>query len=227
MKQSQVNLRNALTDKMLAKQDVEDLTPALLGAYTTIGQQIVIPGRPDFCYARLRGNNSEVVEVFNDTVLRRFNWPVKLRWASGRWEVVGRNTAGQPQGFGGYPGLANHAAQHMFYTQTGTNDLMGDDVVWVNKRQWMPLNLTPTNPESMKARVWSDYFMWAGAYHWYPGSDTVDFTSLVPPGGVNSRFVTVYIDGAEVLHYVTGTLFAYTGAIQDPEPLIALPGAGA
>lgn len=225
MRRPHRELQIALHDLLSSKADEQVKVPAAMGAYIGGVKTVTVDKRKDHVYVRLRGNDSEVVEAFNDSVLRAFGIQIFVVREGLQWRVVGKNTGTAPGGgWGGDAYLPNHGNQHSFSGGTGT---AGNDIVWVYKRQFMPLLVAPTSPKTMKAHVFSDYYPWGGAYHWFAEVDTPDLTSLVPAVFMTARFVTAYINGdTGNLAFVTGTSFLATGTITDPSSVVPMPDQG-
>jgi len=223
LSRAQQQIRKAFLGHLAKKQDTPILIPGLLGTYSGGSAVVQVPNRPDYVYVRLRGVQSELVEALNRSVLRSFNLPVLVIREGGHWRVYDVNEAGMSTGGSGQAFLPNHGAQHSF--SGGTGSAQGD-ITWVFKRQFMPLLTRPTAPNSMGVYVESDYFALGGSFVWFAGTGTPQFTSLVPVVSNQALFVTVYLDHNGNLDYITGTSFAYTGSVSDPDGLVPMPAVG-
>jgi hypothetical protein len=82
-----------------------------------------------------------------------------------------------------YSNSGPHAASHMHLFPNG-----GDDVVWIDARQWMPLRVGPAGGLSVrvyKTTVWK-------STGWEEIDDIIDLTSHVP--GTGARYVLIAFD---------------------------------
>jgi hypothetical protein len=101
---------------------------------------------------------------------------------------------------------------------------MGADPVWVFKRQMMPLLPHPAVSGSMGIEIGSDFYYFGGRYHWFASTGTVDFTSYLPTGAMNGKFVTVYIEGdTGNPAYLSGPEFNAVIPPIDPGDYIPIP----
>lgn len=213
-------LHKAMGTVLSGKQDKDILVPALLGAYRSGQPTIIVAGRPDFVYVRLRGNQSEVVQAFNEKVAFHFDLPILVlrdENFSDRWIVHGRDIAQYASWEGSAYGVA-HASSHSF----AGADRTGSDIVWVNKSQYMPLLPRPEASGTMGLWIESDFYYFDGRYHWWPGSGTADLSGFRPTGAMNARYVTVYIDADGNPAGLAGPEFdkVYSG---DPADYISIP----
>jgi len=213
-------LRKAMTSVLSGKQDKDILVPALLGVYKSGNQTIQVADRPDFVWVRLRGNSSEVVQAFNEKVGLHFDLPILVlrdENFNDRWVVHGRDIAQYSNWEGAAYGHA-HATSHSF----AGADYCASDIVWTNKRQYMPLLPRPEASGTMGIWIESDFYYFDGRYHWWPGSGTASLSGFLPTGGMSARYVTVYIDVNGNPASLAGPEFdkVYPG---DPADYISIP----
>lgn len=213
-------LHKAMGAILSGKQDKDILVPALLGAYRNGQPTIIVAGRPDFVYVRLRGSQSEVVQAFNEKVAFHFDLPILVlrdENFSDRWIIHGRDIGQYASWEGSAYGVA-HASSHAF----AGADRTGSDIVWVNKCQYMPLLPRPEASGTMSLWIESDFYYFDGRYHWWPGSGTADLSGFRPTGAMNARYVTVYIDADGNPAGLAGPEFdkVYPG---DPADYISIP----
>lgn len=213
-------LKKAMSAVLSGKQDKDILVPALLGAYRSGVETIVVAGRPDFVWVRLRGSQSELVQAFNEKVGFHFDLPILVlrdEDFSDRWIVHGRDIGQYESWEGSAYGVA-HASSHTFAGASRT----GSDIVWTNKRQYMPLLPRPVASGTMSIWMESDFYYFDGRYRWWPGSGTADLSGFRPTGAMNARYVTVYIDANGNPAGLAGPEFnkVYPG---DPADYISIP----
>lgn len=112
----------------------------LLGL-TIGGSKVVnLPSRAGYVYVRLRDNQSEVIQAYNDKVSPVYDFPVLVQRLGNRWIVAGKDTQ-RYETFGtSAPFLPQHGSQHSFNRDLGT----GGDTVWVYPDQFMPLLVYPS-----------------------------------------------------------------------------------
>lgn len=112
----------------------------LLGL-TIGGSKVVnLPSRAGYVYVRLRDNQSEVIQAYNDKVSPVYDFPVLVQRLGNRWIVAGKDTQ-RYETFGtSAPFLPAHGSQHSFNRDLGT----GADTVWVHADQFMPLLVYPS-----------------------------------------------------------------------------------
>ena len=215
MPEGRKRLEGAMRDLLGGKQDKPRLFPGALGAYVDGVKQLKVQGRPDFVYVRLRGATSEVIHAFNDAVGLHWDLPVLVYrdpLAKHLWRIYARDI-GQYQDWGGASYLPPHGLSHSFVGGTGG----GSDVVWVQKRQFMPLLGRPDTSGSMSVWVEPDYYYWDDLYHYWPGSGTSSLLGSKPTGTHTGRFVTVYLDGdTGILRTLNGVEFDIVYPPADP-----------
>lgn len=219
MPRARKRLEGAVRDLLSQKQDKPRLYPGALGAYVAGVEQIRVPGRSDFVYVRLRTSTSEVVEAFNDAVGLHFDLPVLVYrdpLAKHLWRIYARDI-GQYEDWGGASYLPPHGLSHSFVGGTGG----GSDIVWTQKRQFMPLLARPVASGTMGVWVEPDYYLWDDVYHWWPGSGTSSLAGAKPTGAHNGRFVTIYLDGDDgILGTLNGPEFDIIYPPSDPSVYI-------
>ncbi len=227
-------LSDALEGALVGKENAAEQVPALLGCVIGGQKTIVVNDDPDYVWCRISGNESRRVKAFNQHaggVAQHYDLPVIImrdKLNPSVWKVVGRDVTrypswGQVANYNySSPYLAHHGADHSFSSQAG----MGADPVWVFKRQMMPLLPHPAISGSMGIEIGSDFYYHNGAYRWFASTGTVDFTSYMPTGASNGKFVTVYIDGntGNPAYLDGGEFNAITPPI-DPGTFISIPDA--
>jgi hypothetical protein len=211
--------QRALGGMMGVKQDKLRLIPAICGAYFTTGAKALqVAGRDDFIWARIRDSNSEVIQVFNDTVTAHWDLPILVYRDPNQpdiWKVYGRDVS-RYEDWGDISYLRPHGTQHAF---AGGNT--GSDVAWIFKRQFMPLMTRPNATATMSVWVESDYYYWDGQYKWWPGSGTSDLSGYKPTGAQSAKYLTLYLEGQSgLLEVAVGDEFNVLWPPQNPEAFI-------
>lgn len=218
---NKLRLQRAIKSALDNKQDAPNLIPGLLGTTIKGKPRVKVSGRKGFVYVRLHGNLSETIQAYNDQVLQLYDMPVLVQRVQGKgyhYYVTGKDT-GRYQNWGGNNAqaqYAQHGNQHSFGIGAG-----GSDVVWVFKKQFMPLLLYPYSGTSV--RVADDWYQWGDVYKHFTGS-VINIGTAKPAIIGDSRFVTLYLDGStNTVKGVTGSLFTSTPFPADVTPYINVP----
>lgn len=197
----------ALATILSGKEDRTEYISGALGTYDSAGTQIItVTARPDYVYVTVRGQQSEVIQAFNDKVYLQFGLPVILikdPLQPQSYKILSRDS-GKYQSWGGNAGLVNHGNQHSFSGDTSA----GVDVVYTYKRQMaQPLLCHPQSTLDMTVYVESDFYYWNGSYVRFAGAASASLTPYLPMPGL-LRFVLVYMDGAtNTIQFLQGTDF--------------------
>lgn len=222
MSAAQRRLQRALRRHLDRSEPRAQEYPGLLGTYINDVPYVRVPNRPDFVYVRLHGKQTELIRAFNSEVGDFFDLPVIVRrdrMEPNHYRVIGRNVEAYSN-WGGFSYVPFHGEQHSFTEE----EPGGSDIVWVMKRQFMPLLLRPNAfTGSLRGYVEEDYYLWNDEFkHWDRGT-TVDFGTALPSGNVG-RFITVVLDGdTDSLTYLTGTAFNALLPPTDLFPYIEVP----
>ncbi len=204
-------LRKSLRILLDQKVDKPRLIPAELGAVIKGVQQVKVPNRVGFVYARIRGSDSEIVQAFNETTNYIYGLPVLLRKDKDRYYVEGRDISRYDTWTGGYSNLAPHGRQHSMYG--------GDDIVWIHKKQFTPLGVYPYSGTFV--RVNEDWLMIDDQYIRFTGT-VLNLSNLKPGVPEFARFVTIYYDtNAQSIAGITGSTFSIAGGIEQNVPLLS------
>lgn len=216
-----LRLQRALQSALNRKENVTDTIPGLLGTTINGKQRVKVSNRKGFVYVRLHGNLSETIKAYNDQVLQIYGMPVLVKRVHGKgyhYYVTGKDIGRYPNwgGNNAQAQYAQHGNQHSFGIGAG-----GSDVVWVFKKQFMPLLLYPYSGTAV--RVTDDWYQWGDEYKHFTGS-VVEIGAAKPVILGDSRFVTLYLDGnTNTVKGATGTLFASTPFPADVSPYINVP----
>lgn len=214
-------LEKAVDGMFSNKQDKLDKIPALLGVYIDGVKTIVVAGRPDFVWCRVRGSISDIVMAFNETVGEHWDLPILIVRdpdSAHIYKVHGRDIRIYPDWGGEFYSSRPHGRSHSFGRPEG------NDPVWIYKRQQMALLPRPLTSGTLGIYIEPEFYYFDGTYRWWPGSGTTSLAGFKPTGSVNGRFVTVYIDGdTGNPAYLSGPEFnAYIPPL-DPIEYVSLP----
>lgn len=137
---SRRNLIKALkTQKSKTQQTIQEIYGTL--GIPLNGQKLVdVPERSNYVYVRLRDNQNEVVQAFNNTVATSYDLPVIVHREGNRYTVIGLNASRYQNTWNVVaPYLPNHGNSHSF------SDSGGGDVSWMFSRQFMPALVYPSS----------------------------------------------------------------------------------
>lgn len=174
----------------LRKVDERIRVPANLGLAIGGSRLVEVPTRTGYHYARIRGNLSEVVQVYNAKTSPVYDLPVLISFRNNRWEVEDRDT-GRYQNWGSSAYLPAHGAQHSFDPNSP-----GGDIVWVFDNQMMPLAPIPSGSSGAGNILIEYYPYWSSANHQWQGVGATGTANILAykPTGSNARMVLVYMD---------------------------------
>jgi hypothetical protein len=183
------NLKNALKQQKKQTRRVEQEIYGSLGIPLG-GQRLVeVPGRNGFVYVRLRDNQNEVIQAFNNQVANSYDLPVVVVRNGNRYIIQAVNTERYQNNLNNpAPLLPAHGSSHSF-PQGG-----GADVTWVFSRQMMPGLVYPSQVTGTIVDVASHPLLATdGSWKLVGGTGTI---SLLPyrPTGTNAVMALVYMD---------------------------------
>lgn len=221
MNQGRNRLKRAFKMMLNTKQDRLVLIPALMGAYVNGQKTIVVAGREDFIWCRIRGHESEVVQSLNEVVGQHYDLPILIYRdpnAPDIYKVYGRDVR-QYADWGGLDySTRPHGKSHSF-----GGGQQGYDPVWVYKSQFMPMLPRPTASGSLGIWIEPEFYYFGEQYHWWPGSGTSSLAGYKPTGAFNAKFITVYIDSDGNPNYLHGEEFGAYETVTDYGDYIPLP----
>jgi hypothetical protein len=133
-------LYDALSKKDKQSKPKEIL--GLLGIPLNGRKYVEVPNRGGFVYVRLRDNQNEVIQAYNNKVSPVYDLAVVVVWEGGRNVVKSVDTQryGNIQGNNYSAYLPRHGNSHSFNKAAGG----GGDIVWVDSQQIMPLLAMPS-----------------------------------------------------------------------------------
>lgn len=152
-----------------------------------------VADRPSFVYVRLRTDQNEVVQAFNNTVAPSYGLPVIVQRDGTRYIVLGVDTLRYQNNWtNNAPFLPRHGTTHSFDPNGGG----GGDMVWVYSRQFMPLLVYPSGTFGSSAVSISNHIIQNPLGKWmYVGdTGTANLISYAPPSGAFGVMILVYMD---------------------------------
>ena len=203
---SNPRLRSAFSNIQNNKQDKENLIPGMLGFIIGGVQTVEITSRPGYVYVRLRSNQSEVIQAYNDKVSPVYDLPVLIKRDeidTTRYKIESRDVGryenwGSPTAF-----LPRHGNQHSFSPENGG----GGDIVWVYDRQFTPLEVIPSGSYGARSALIMPDIIYSGA-NWRAagGTGTPDLVAARPTDN-QALLLLLYMNTSMNPGIVTGTLF--------------------
>lgn len=181
---------------------------------------VVVPGRPDYNYARFNRSATETFEVFNKEVSQPVDGtPVLMGeypWQQGLFQVVGIDWATYIQtGWGdSYASLQAHHETHEW-----PNFTPGSDVMNVYMRAITPLRAQAAGSGSTSVIVNAyEYDSATGTNYNWPGLPPISLGPATPPTG-SMRYMGVYLNPTtNTLGVVSGSTTIYTDALEPDRP---------
>jgi hypothetical protein len=174
------------------KQDEINLIPGELGLKLGGGKLVEVPNRPGYVYVRLRSNQSEVVQAFNDKVALVYGLPVLVAIdprLQSRYYIYGRDIGRYVNWGTSSSYLPVHGHSHSF-----NPDSPGNDIVYVYGRQYMPFAVTPSGSSgAMSAWIYPGTMYRNNQWHYAGGTGTPSLTGYKPTGST-ARMVLVFLD---------------------------------
>lgn len=178
----------------------------IAGATINGQRQIDVQGRDGFIYVRLRDNQSEFIQVYNEA-LQNVYWgvPVTVKRQGNRYVTVGKdsqrypewstqqfssNTADvvQPQ----ITDMRRHGGTHSF---DRSNKNGGGDISWIYSRQFLPLLVSPYSATSTNVYIVAQTIRdREGNWKYVGNTGTANLVNYKPTTGGQAYFGLVYID---------------------------------
>lgn len=189
-----------------AKHELE--ISGILGITINGAKTVEVPNRDAFVYVKLRDNQSELIQAFNDKVSPVYGLPVKVKREGNRYIVVGRDTEryGDWQSYSAF--LPRHGNTHSFNLESGG----GGDIVWVYSRQFIPMLSFPSGSLGGPNVIIHPYTLKDLSGNWrYVGPTGTPNLTQYKPTGSDALMVLVYVDSTNGNPYIivnSGTHFA-------------------
>ena len=188
-------LEKSLTEQKKATQQKNLELFGTLGIPLGGQHAVDVIGRPNFVYVQLRTNQNEVIQAFNNQVAQSYGLPVKVVRDSGRYIVLGVDTARYQNNWdNNAPFLPRHGTTHSFDDNGG-----GADITWIYGHQFMPLLVFP-NANSGTAGTANVYISpnvlqtSSGTFSYVGDTGTALLTMYLPTGAAGSIMALVYLD---------------------------------
>lgn len=185
-------LRALEEQKQQTKQEVPEIT-GMLGIPLGGQRRVEVPNRNRYVYVRLRSNQNEVIQAFNDKVAPSYNLPVVLERDGNRYTVVKQDSKRYDNNHNSTsPFLPRHGNTHSFDTESGG----GGDVVWVYPRQFMPSLVLPSGSSGADNVIAASYMLRKndGSWRHVGNTGTASFTPYKPSSPTGAVMGLVYLD---------------------------------
>ena len=181
-------------------------------------QRVEVPNRNAFVFVKLRDNQSEVIQAFNNKVAPSYGLPVIVEWHNNRYTIVDVDTARYQNNWVSYaPFLPRHGNTHSFDLANGG----GGDIVWVHTRQFMPSLVIPSGTQGAPNVMVSSYMLRNddGSWKYVGDTGTASFQPYKPVTGTQAVMALVYLDSVSGNPYLmvgSGSYFpsSITGSAQ-------------
>lgn len=183
-------LHKALRDQRKSTQQIDLQIYGSLGIPINGQKAVEVENRQSYVYVRLRDNQNEVVQAFNNKVAASYNLPVILKREGNRYIVLGVNTQRYENNWNNSaPYLPKHGPSHSF-PKGG-----GGDIVWMFENQIMPALIYPSNVTGSVVNMYEYPFLsqnntWKTAGN----TGTQDILNYRPITGAMSLMALVYLD---------------------------------
>ncbi len=221
-------LIETLEEQKLQTEQFNQKISGLLGIPLGGQRRIEVAGRNAYVYVRLRSNQSEVIQAYNNKVASSYNLPVLVERKGNRYEVVGVDTQRYENNWNSQsPFLPRHGNTHSFDIETGG----GGDIVWVYPRQFTPAMVMPSGSSGADAVIIHPYTLENivdGTWKQIGNTGTSSFLPYVPSSPTGAIMALVYIDtntGNPNILINSGTVFSnsITGSSQVSQFIPAIP----
>ena len=157
------------------------------------GQKLVeVPNRNAFVFVKLRDNQNEVIQAYNNQVATSYGLPVKVQRQGNRYIVLGVDTERyQNMWNSNSPFLPKHGGSHSFNLGGGG----AGDVTWVYSQQMMPLLVYPTSTTGAWNANIAPHTLLDTAGHWRSvgNTGTISFQPYIPTGS-SAVMGLIYLD---------------------------------
>lgn len=182
------NLFNSLKDLQTAKIEVEIF--GSLGIPINGQRTVEVVNRSSYVYVRLRDNQNEVIQAFNDTVSPVYDLPVVLVRRGNKYAIKGRDTNRYQNWGTESPFLPRHGNQHSFSPESGG----AGDVTFVYGKQFVPMLAIPSGTNGSGNVIVSEYIIQQATGWKYVGNTGTQNLLGYKPTGSSAVMVLVYVD---------------------------------
>lgn len=200
------------------KINVEEEPSGELGIPLGGSKVVDVPTRPGYVYVRLKGNTSELIQAYNNTVPSIYDYPVRVRRNGNTYTIIGKDqnkwsNVGNGGG-GAISPLPRHGGQHSLNPELG----MGADVSWIYSRQFMNQLAFPSGSSSMMLTLEPWFYEKDGQWAYSQSTGTPSFAPYVPTVTGSARMALLYINkNTNALEIAAGAMFS--GGINNPATL--------
>ncbi len=222
-------LRKAVQQQKKQTKKPEKPITGILGIPINGQKRVEVQGRNGFVYVRLRNNENEVIQAFNNQVSPAYNLPVLVERQGTRYIVTSVDTQRYNNNWDSYSAFVpRHGGQHSFDVENGG----GGDIVWVHGRQFMPLLTIPSGSVGANNVLLTSYTLRNadGTWKYVGNTGTQNLSSYNPVTGSQAVMGIVYLDtvsgnpgfvlnsGTYFPNTITGTsqIVPYLPAITNP-----------
>lgn len=185
--------RKLLKSLKVQKSQTEQVKLTIYGSLGIFlgGQKVIqVPNRQGYVYVRLRDNQNEVIQAFNNKVAASYDLPVIVVREGGRYIVQQYNSQRyQNNAQNSAPFLPGHGTQHSFPRGGGA------DVTWIYSQQFMPALVFPESTTGTTVRI--DRYPLLnpnGQWIYAGGTGTQNILQYLPTTGSSSLMTLVYMD---------------------------------
>lgn len=222
-------LRKAVQQQKKQTKKPEKPITGILGIPINGQKRVEVQGRNGFVYVRLRNNENEVIQAFNNQVSPAYNLPVLVERQGTRYIVISVDTQRYNNNWDSYSAFVpRHGGQHSFDVENGG----GGDIVWVHGRQFMPLLTIPSGSVGANNVLLTSYTLRNadGTWMFVGNTGTQNLSPYNPATGSQAVMGIVYLDtvsgnpgfvlnsGTYFPNTITGTaqIVPYLPAITNP-----------
>lgn len=157
------------------------------------GKKLVeVPNRPPYVYVRLRNNQNELIQAFNNKVSPSYDLPVLVVRDGNRYVIWSVDTKRYENNWSSFaPYLPRHAETHSFDPENGG----GGDTVFIYSRQLIPLLSLPSGSLGGPNVLLRPYtFVDTGGIWKTIGNTGTPNLTVYNPTGTNAVLVLISID---------------------------------
>jgi hypothetical protein len=183
-------LYNSLKAQKAQTEQVKLILYGSMGIPLSGKKIIQVPDRQGYVYVRLRDNQNEVIQAFNNKVAASYGLPVIVVREGGRYIVQQFNSQRYLNNAqNSAPFLPGHGTQHSFPRGGGA------DITWVYSQQIMPGLVFPNATTGTNVMV-EKYPLYSSGGRWIyaGGTGTQNILQYLPTTGSSSLMVLVYLD---------------------------------